>query len=142
MFHALKLCIENMFDTQIYKKMQNSCDIHSFINSYFIRQANYSCVKHVFNAWYSCMKCMNLWMNKLYTIFIINSLHVKFVVPSVCSVFLSTTCCTPLDAPPSSFMNTIVNPKVKTTEGEVVGVRSLAHCTSGVEGRAGVLGWD
>jgi len=39
-------------------------------------------------------------------------------------------------------MNTIVNPKVKTTEGEVVGVRSLVHSTSGVEGRVGVLGWD
>jgi len=60
----------------------------------------------------------------------------------VCVVFFLSTCCTPLDAPPSSFMNTIVNPKVKTTEGEVVGVRSLVHSTLGVEGRVGVLGWD
>ncbi len=79
MFHALILCIENMFDTQIYKKMWNLRDIHSFISSYFIHQNNYPCVKHVFNAWYSCVKCTNLWMNEFHTIFIVNSSHVKFV---------------------------------------------------------------
>jgi hypothetical protein len=28
MFHTLVLCIKNIFDTQIYKKMQNSCKIN------------------------------------------------------------------------------------------------------------------
>jgi hypothetical protein len=71
----LILCIENTFNTQIYKKMRNQCDIHSFINSYFICQHIYPCVKRVFNAWYLCVKCMNLWMNDLHTTFIINSSH-------------------------------------------------------------------
>jgi hypothetical protein len=47
-----------------------------------------------------------------------------------------------LDAPSSFFMNSIVSPKVKTTKGEKVGTHSLAHNTSGEEGRARVLGWD
>ncbi len=34
-----------------------------------------------------------------------------------------------------------MSPKVKTTEGEGVGARSLVHSISGVEGRAGALGW-
>jgi len=34
-----------------------------------------------------------------------------------------------------------MSPKVKTTEGERVGARSLVHNTSRVEGRDGVLGW-
>jgi len=38
-------------------------------------------------------------------------------------------------------MDSIVSPKVKKTEGERIGVHSLAHNTSGVEGRAGALGW-
>ncbi len=40
------------------------------------------------------------------------------------------------DAPPSFFMDSIANPKVKTTEGKGVGA-----CFLGVEGRAGVLRW-
>jgi hypothetical protein len=35
-----------------------------------------------------------------------------------------------------------MNLKKKTTEGEGVGVRSLVHNISGVEGRAGAPGWD
>jgi hypothetical protein len=80
MFHALISCVKNIFDTQIYWKMQNPCDIHSFIGSYFIYQHIYPCVKHVFNAWYSHVKYTNLWMNKLCMIFIINSWHVEFVM--------------------------------------------------------------
>jgi hypothetical protein len=34
-----------------------------------------------------------------------------------------------------------VNLKVKTTEKEVVGIRSLVYNTLGVEGCAGALGW-
>jgi hypothetical protein len=79
-FHALISCIENTFDTHIYWKMQNSCDICSFIGLYFIHQNIYPYVKHVFNAWYWCVKCTNLWMNKFDMIFIINLLHVKFVL--------------------------------------------------------------
>jgi hypothetical protein len=44
------------------------------------------------------------------------------------------------DTPPSSLMNSIVNPKVKITKGEGVGVCSLARSTSKVEGRVGALG--
>jgi hypothetical protein len=47
-----------------------------------------------------------------------------------------------IDAPPSSSMDSTASPEVKTTEGKRVGVCSLAHSTSRVEGRAGVLGWD
>jgi len=39
-------------------------------------------------------------------------------------------------------MHSTLNPKVKTVEGKGVGVRFLAHNTSGVEGRVGVPGWD
>jgi len=80
MFQALISCIENTFDTWIYRKMQNSYDNHSFIGSYFIRQHIYPCVKCVFNTWYSCAKCTNIWMNELRTIFIFNLSHVKFVM--------------------------------------------------------------
>jgi len=44
------------------------------------------------------------------------------------------------DAPPSFLMDSTTSPKVKTMEGKGVGVRSMAHNTSGVEGRAEVLG--
>ncbi len=58
------LCIENMFETWIYKKMQNLCDICSFIGLYFIHQHIHPCVKRVFNAWYLYAKCANYkWMN-------------------------------------------------------------------------------
>jgi hypothetical protein len=43
------------------------------------------------------------------------------------------------DTPPSSLIDSIVNPKRKASKGEVVAVRSMAHITSGVEGRARVL---
>jgi hypothetical protein len=46
------------------------------------------------------------------------------------------------DAPSSFFMNSIVNPKVKTRKGEGVGTHSLAHNTSKVEGCVRALGWD
>jgi hypothetical protein len=38
------------------------------------------------------------------------------------------------DAPPSSLMDSTVNPKVKTSERKGVKPRSLARSTSGVEG--------
>jgi hypothetical protein len=44
------------------------------------------------------------------------------------------------DAPPSSLMDSTPSPKVKTMEGEGVGVRSLASSTLGVEGRARAMG--
>ncbi len=46
------------------------------------------------------------------------------------------------DASPSSLMDSIVSPKVKTTEGEIVRARSLARNTSGVEGHVGAPGCD
>jgi len=45
------------------------------------------------------------------------------------------------NTPPSSLMDSIVNPKVKTAKGGV-GVRSLARSTSGVEGHVRAPGWD
>jgi len=39
-------------------------------------------------------------------------------------------------------MDSILNPKVKTMEGEKVGVRSLVHNTLGVEVHVGAPGWD
>jgi hypothetical protein len=38
-------------------------------------------------------------------------------------------------------MDSTASPKVKTTKGERVRARSLVHNTSGIEGRAVVLGW-
>jgi hypothetical protein len=35
-----------------------------------------------------------------------------------------------------------MSPKVKITEGEEIGVRSLIHSTLGVEGRARDPSWD
>jgi hypothetical protein len=46
------------------------------------------------------------------------------------------------DALPSSLMDSIASPKVKTTEGEGIEARSLARNTLGVEGHVGVSGWD
>jgi len=46
------------------------------------------------------------------------------------------------DVAPSSLMDLTTNPKVKTTKGKGVGVRSLARNTSGVEGRVGAPGED
>jgi hypothetical protein len=48
---------------------------------------------------------------------------------------------TKLDAPPSSLMDSTTNPKVKTTEGEKIGVRSLTHNISKVKGHVGTSGW-
>ncbi len=45
------------------------------------------------------------------------------------------------DAPLDSLMDSTGNPKVKTSEGEGVGVRSLVRNTLGVEGHARALGW-
>jgi hypothetical protein len=47
----------------------------------------------------------------------------------------------PNDTPPSSLMDSTVNPKV-TMEGEGVGACSLAQNTLGVEGCVGASGWD
>jgi len=47
-----------------------------------------------------------------------------------------------LNAPPSSLMDSITSPKVKITKGKGVGVCSLAHNTSGVEGHVGTPRWD
>jgi len=38
-------------------------------------------------------------------------------------------------------MDSTLSPTVKITKGKKVGARSLAHSTSGVEGRVGALGW-
>jgi hypothetical protein len=46
------------------------------------------------------------------------------------------------DAPPSSLMDSITSPKVKTMEGKGVGAHSLACSIPGVEGHAEALGWD
>jgi hypothetical protein len=46
------------------------------------------------------------------------------------------------DAPPSSLMDSTASPKVKTIEGEGIGVRSLARSILGVEGHARAPGWD
>ncbi len=38
-------------------------------------------------------------------------------------------------------INSTASPKVKTTKGEGIGVRSLTHSISKVKGCAGALGW-
>ncbi len=45
------------------------------------------------------------------------------------------------DAPLNSFMGSIVSLKVKTMELKGVGMHSMAHNTSRVEGCAGAPGW-
>jgi len=77
---CIDIMLWNTFDTQIYKKIWNLCDIHSFIGLYFIYQHIRMYFKHVFNTWNSYVKFMNLWMDKLLMIFIINSLHIKFMM--------------------------------------------------------------
>ncbi len=47
---------------------------------------------------------------------------------------------TKYDAPADSLMDSIASPKVKTSEGERIGVHSLVCSTLGVEGRAEALG--
>jgi len=44
-----------------------------------------------------------------------------------------------IDTPPSSLMDSIMNPRVKTMEGEGVGERSLIRNIFEVKGRAGTL---
>ncbi len=51
--------------------------------------------------------------------------------------FVALTCS---DTPPDSLMDLTSSPKVKTTEGEKIGARSLARNTSRVQGRVGTLG--
>jgi hypothetical protein len=46
-----------------------------------------------------------------------------------------------IDTPPSSLMESIASPKMKTTKGEGVGACSLVHSISRVEECAGTLGW-
>jgi hypothetical protein len=46
------------------------------------------------------------------------------------------------DTSPSSLMDSTTSLKVKTSEGEGIGVHSLARNTSGVEGHVVVPGWD
>jgi len=43
--------------------------------------------------------------------------------------------------PPNSLTDSTMSLKVKTTEGQKVGVHSLARNISRVEGRAGTPGW-
>jgi hypothetical protein len=43
---------------------------------------------------------------------------------------------------PRSLMDSTVNPKVKTSKGEGIGVHSLVHNTSRVEGHVGAPRWD
>jgi hypothetical protein len=46
-----------------------------------------------------------------------------------------------IDAPSTSWIDSITSPKVKTMEGQGVGARSLVHSTSEVEGCARASGW-
>jgi len=87
---TLILCIENTYETRIYQKMPNPCDICSFIGLYFIYQHIFFCVKRIFNTWYSCVKWTNLWMNEFCMIFIIISSHAKFVTTILISLLLTT----------------------------------------------------
>jgi len=48
----------------------------------------------------------------------------------------------PSDAPPNSLIDSIGSPRVKTTKGEGVGVCSLVHNTSRVNGHVGVPNGD
>jgi len=48
---------------------------------------------------------------------------------------------TVIDAPPSSLMDSPVNPKVKRTEGNEIAARSLVHSTLGVKWHVGTLRW-
>jgi hypothetical protein len=86
----------------------------------------------------------NLYVNyikKLIIIIIINTylnynlfiLHLHFIV----FAFIIIT----IDAPPSSLMDSTMNPKLKTMEREGVRVHSLVYNTSGVKGCAGVPRW-
>jgi hypothetical protein len=47
-----------------------------------------------------------------------------------------------IDTPPSSLMDSTASPKVKKTEGEIVGAHSLTHNISGVEWHVGASKWD
>jgi len=49
--------------------------------------------------------------------------------------------CASDDAPPHSLKDSNANLKMKVTEEEGIGVRSLIHSILGVERRAGTLGW-
>ncbi len=88
---SIDIMHEKTFDIWIYKKMWNLCDICSFISSHFICQYIYRCVKCVFNAWYSCVKCTNLWMDKLCTI----SLLIHCMLNLWCNI-MEWSCFSPL----------------------------------------------
>ncbi len=47
-----------------------------------------------------------------------------------------------IDTPPSSFMDLVANPKVKTSEVKRVGARSMVCSTLGVEGHVRAPRWD
>jgi hypothetical protein len=59
-----------------------------------------------------------------------------------CQLIISIFLIILVDAPASSLMDSITNPKVKTAEGKGVGAHSLARSTLGVEGCAGAPRWD
>ncbi len=59
----------------------------------------------------------------------------------MCSWFLQTKLPISYGTPPSSLIDSTASPKVKTTEGQGVGVRFLVRSISGVKGRARALGW-
>ncbi len=48
----------------------------------------------------------------------------------------------PIDAPPSSLMDSTASPKVKTTEGKGIRICFLICNTLRVEGCTGVSRWD
>jgi hypothetical protein len=45
------------------------------------------------------------------------------------------------DTPPNSWIDSTTSSKMKTTEGQEVGARSIVHNTLGVEGCAKASGW-
>jgi hypothetical protein len=55
--------------------------------------------------------------------------------------FFKNVALSKIDAPANSWIDSTSTPKVKTTEGQGVRARSLAHSILGVEGRAGASGW-
>jgi hypothetical protein len=66
-----------------------------------------------------------------------NNLHGK-----KCSQIVTQMSGCNIDAPPNSLMDSIVSLKVKTLEGEGVGMRSLVCSILRVKRCAGALGWD
>ncbi len=75
-------------------------------------------------------------------VFIIMSSEGNTFKPSENLVSLNSNVEPKIDAPLSSLMDSTTNPRVKTTKGEGIGARSLAHNISRVEGCARAPGWD